>query len=120
MGCLALLLSAVGIFALVANIVAQRTREIGIRIALGSTLRQAMARVAAPGIRSSAAGLLLRLLLCLGTLRVMRSALYGVGVYDVPSILGVVVVLVLVIMLATTMPTLRIAKTDPAATLREE
>jgi predicted permease len=117
---LALLLSTVGIFALVANIVTQRTREIGIRIALGSTLHHAMAHVAAPGVRSSAAGLVLGLLLCLGALRVMRSALFGVGVYDVPSILSVVLVLALVTMFATTIPTLRIAKTDPAATLREE
>ena len=117
---LALLLSAVGIFALVANMVAQRTREIGIRIALGSTVRQAMAQVAAPGIRSSAIGLVLGLLLCLVALRTMRSALYGVGVYDGPSIVGVVLVLVLVTVLATTIPTLRIAKTDPATTLRDE
>jgi len=117
---LALLLSALGIFALVASIVAQRTREIGIRIALGSTLRRAMASVAVPGIRSSAIGLGLGLLLCAGALRGMRSVLYGVGVYDIPSILGVVLVLTLVTVLATTIPTLRIAKTDPAATLREE
>ncbi|MGC2399885.1 MAG: FtsX-like permease family protein, partial [Acidobacteriaceae bacterium] len=120
MAALALLLSAVGIFALVANMVAQRTREIGIRIALGSTVQQAMAHVAIPGIRSSAIGLVLGLILCLGTLRVMRGALYGVGVYDAPSILGVVLVLLTVTILATTIPTLRIAKTDPAATLREE
>lgn len=117
---LALLLSAVGIFALVANIVAQRTREIGIRLALGSTLGQAMADVAAPGLRSSAIGLLLGLFLCLVTLRAMRSVLYGVGVYDAPSLAGVVLVLALVSLLATTIPTLRVAKTDPAATLREE
>lgn len=120
MASLALLLSAVGIFALVASMVAQRTREIGIRIALGSTVRQAMAHIATPGIRSSAIGLVSGLLLCLGALRVMRSALYGVGVYDAPSILGVVLVLLLVTILATTIPTLRIAKTNPAATLREE
>jgi predicted permease len=117
---LALLLSTLGIFALVANIVAQRTREIGIRIALGSTIGQAMAKVAAPGIRSSAIGLALGLLLCLGLLRVMRSVLFGVSVYDVPSILAVVLILALVTVCATAIPTLRIARTDPAATLREE
>ena len=52
MAALALLLSAVGIFALVANIVAQKTREIGIRIALGSTVRQAMVHIGAPGVTS--------------------------------------------------------------------
>jgi predicted permease len=117
---LALLLSAVGIFALVANMVAQRTREIGIRIALGSTIRQAMSHVAAPGIRSSAMGIVLGLLLSLGVLRVMRSVLYGVSVYDAPSMASVVVVLVLVTMFATIVPTLRIARTDPATTLRDE
>jgi predicted permease len=117
---LALLLSAVGIFALVANMVAQRTREIGIRIALGATVRQVMANVAASGIRSSAMGLLLGLVLCVGALRAMRSVLYGVGVYDAPSIAGVVVVLVVVISLAAFVPTMRITRTDPASTLREQ
>jgi ABC-type lipoprotein release transport system permease subunit len=117
---LALLLSAVGIFALVANMVAQRTREIGVRIALGSTIHQAMADVAASGIRSSATGLVLGILLCLGVLRAMRSVLYGVSVYDLPSMVGVVAVLTLVTALATIIPTLRIARTDPATTLRVE
>lgn len=117
---LALLLSAVGIFALVANIVAQRTREIGIRIALGATLRQVMTSVASSGIRSSAIGLVLGLALCVGALRAMRSVLYGVGVYDMPSIASVVMILIVVTLMATMIPVLRITKTDPAATLREQ
>jgi predicted permease len=120
MAALALLLSAVGIFALVASIVTQRTREIGIRIALGSTLRQVMRDVAAPGIRAALLGLLLGLMFCHATLGLMRSALYGVGVYDPASIVGVMLALSLVIACATTIPTLRIANTDPARTLREE
>ena len=68
----------------------------------------------------SRAVLVLGLLLCLGALRALRSALYGIGVYDAPSLAGVVLVLVLVTMLAATIPTLRIARTDPASTLREE
>jgi hypothetical protein len=75
MAALALLLSAVGIFALVANIVAQKTREIGIRIALGSTIRQAMVHIGAPGVRASALGLILGLILCAGALRTMHSVL---------------------------------------------
>ncbi len=120
MAALALLLSAVGIFALAANIVAQKTREIGIRIALGSTVRQAMVHIGAPGIRASALGLTLGLILCAGALRAMRSVLYGIGVYDVPTILTVVVVLASVTLLASTVPTLRIARIDPAKTLRDE
>jgi len=117
---LALLLSAVGVFALVANIVAQKTREIGIRIALGSTIRQAMVHIGTPGVRASILGLLLGLVLCAGALRTMQSVLYGVSVYDIRTILTVVGVLALVTLIASMVPTLRIAGIDLAKTLREE
>jgi macrolide transport system ATP-binding/permease protein len=117
---LALLLSAVGIFALVANMVAQRTREIGIRMALGSTVRGAMAQVGGSGLRASGAGLLMGLALCTVALRVMRSVLYGVGVYDATTLVVVVMTLVAITLVATVAPTLRIARIDPAKTLREE
>src|SRR5207244_7245571 len=94
MAALALLLSAVGIFALVANLVAQRTREIGIRMALGSTVGQAMVQIGRSGAGASVLGLFLGLPLCAGALRVMRSVLYGVGVYDVPTLTAVVLTLV--------------------------
>jgi len=50
----------------------------------------------------------------------MRSVLYGVGVYDLPTILTVVLLLAFVTLIATTVPTLRIARIDPAKTLRDE
>lgn len=120
MAVLALLLSAVGIFALVANIVAQKTREIGIRMALGSTVQQAMVNIGGPGVRASGLGLILGLVLCAGALRAMRSVLYGVGIYDIPTIAGVIVILAAVTVIAGTVPTLRIARIDPAQTLRDE
>jgi len=120
MAMLALLLSAVGIFALVANMVAQRTREIGLRIALGSTIVQAMTQIGRSGVFASAAGLVLGLGLCAAALRMMRSVLYGVGVYDARSLATVVLGMILVTMLATIVPALKIAKIDPATTLREE
>jgi predicted permease len=120
MAALALLLSAIGIFSLVANIVAQKTREIGIRIALGSTLRQAMVHTGAPGIRASSLGLILGLIASAGALRAMHSVLYGVGIYDARTIFTVVLILVSVTLMATIVPTLRIAVIDPAKTLREE
>jgi predicted permease len=120
MAALALLLSTVGIFALVASTVAQKTREIGIRIALGSSIRQAMTCVAGAGVRASGAGLGLGLLLCFAALRVMRSVLYGVGVYDLPTIAAVVATLAVVTLLAASIPVLRIARIDPATTLRDE
>ncbi|HET6169388.1 MAG TPA: ABC transporter permease, partial [Terracidiphilus sp.] len=117
---LALLLSAIGIFALVASLVAQRSREIGIRIALGSTIRQAMLHIAGSGLRASALGFILGLILCAGALRILRSALFGVGVYDAPSIFAAVLTLALVTLLATSIPVLRIASINPATTLRDE
>ncbi len=59
-------------------------------------------------------------MLSAGALRVMRSVLYGVGVYDAPTLATMVVTLMLVTLLAIALPTLRIAKIDPANTLREE
>jgi len=117
---LALLLSAVGIFALVANLIAQRTREIGIRMALGSTVGRAMVEIGRSGAGASALGLFLGLVLCAGALRVMRSALYGVGVYDASTILSVILMLAFVALISSTVPTLRIARIDPAKTLRDE
>lgn len=120
MAALALLLSAVGIFALVANIVAQRTREIEIRIALGSSIRQAMMQIGAPGIKASAIGLVAGLMLCAGALRAMRSVLFGVAAYDATTIVLVVLMLSAVTLIASAVPTLRIARIDPARTLRDE
>ena len=117
---LALLLSAVGIFALVSGMVAQRTREIGIRIALGSSVRQTMVHVAGSGVRASAYGLILGLVLCTAVLRVMHSVLYGISVYDAPTIVSVVLALASVTLLASSIPVLRIARIDPARTLRDE
>ena len=92
----------------------------GIRIALGATIHKAMIHVGGSGVRASALGLLLGLILCAGALRAMRSVIYGIGVYDMPTIAAVVLTLALVATIATTVPALRVAKIDPAKTLREE
>ncbi len=120
MAFLALLLSTIGIFALVANLVVQRTPEIGIRIALGSSIQRAMLHIGRPGITASLVGLGVGLALSAATLRAMRSVLYGVTVYDAPTIVAVILLLALVTLFAVSVPTLRIARIDPAKTLREE
>ncbi len=120
MAALALSLSTLGIFALVASVVAQKKREIGLRIALGSSVSQAMLHIGARGLRASALGLLTGLILCAAALQAMHSVLYGIGVYDAPTILTVVVLLASVTIIATILPVLRIAGIDPASTLREE
>jgi ABC-type antimicrobial peptide transport system permease subunit len=120
MACLGLLLSAIGIFALVSNTVVQRTREIGIRMALGSTVGQAMVRIGRTGFGASLAGIAVGLTTSAGVLRLMRSAVFGVSVYDVPTLAGVAFALLLVSVLAIVIPMLKIASIDPAATLREK
>jgi ABC-type antimicrobial peptide transport system permease subunit len=117
---LALLLSTVGIFALVANTVAQRSREIGIRIALGSSMGRAMVQVGGPGVRAALAGLVVGLICCAGALRVMRSVLYGVSVYDATSIVAVVAMLAAATLLAAAVPALRVSRIDPAQSLRDQ
>jgi predicted permease len=74
---LALLLSAIGIYALVSNLVVQRTREIGIRIALGSTIGQAMAQVGSSGVIAVGVGLVAGIALSLVAVRVLSSEIYG-------------------------------------------
>ena len=117
---LALVLSTVGIFAMVANLVAQRTREIGIRMALGCRLGDAMVEIGRSGASAALGGVVFGLALSLGLLRAMRSMLYGIAVYDAPTLAGAVLVLSFVSLLATALPTLRIARIEPAKTLRGE
>jgi predicted permease len=117
---LALLLSTVGIFALVANLVAQRTREIGIRMALGSTVGQAMVEIGRSGASALLLGVLIGFVLSAATLRMMRSLLYGVDVYDARTLAAVVLILVCATLVATILPTLKIASINPAHTLRED
>jgi predicted permease len=117
---LALLLSLVGIFGLVASLVAERTREIGIRMALGSGMGSAIRHVASSGLRASFVGLAVGLLLSLAVLRAMRSVIYGVGVYDERTLLSVTLGLSVAAILASTAPALRVARIDPARTLRDE
>lgn len=89
-------------------------------MALGSTVRQAMVHIGRSGAAASLLGVVLGLVLSAGTLRAMRSVLYGVGIYDAPTIAMVVVALLLVTLVAAAVPVLRIARIDPAQTLRDE
>jgi predicted permease len=117
---LALLLSAIGIYGLIANLVVQRTREIGIRLALGSSVREAMLEIGRSGIFATAFGLAAGLGASLVALRALKSFVYGIGTYDPAALVGTCIVLGVVAMAATFLPTRRIARIDPAQILREE
>ncbi len=117
---LALLLSAVGIYGLVSNLIVQRTREIGIRMALGSSTRQAMVDVGSAGVVAAVFGLFSGLALSFFALRVLRSEIYGVRDYDPLTLIVVPALIAMIAALASFLPTLRIARIDPAVTLRSE
>jgi ABC-type antimicrobial peptide transport system permease subunit len=117
---LALLLSVVGIYALVSNLVVQRTREIGIRLVLGSTSRQAMLSVGSSGAVATIAGLAVGIVLSFAALRVLSSEIYGVSVYDPVTLISVPVLLLIVGALAICLPALRITRLQPAETLRSD
>ena len=117
---LALLLSSIGIYGLVSNLVNQRTRELGIRMALGCTVRGAMFEVSRSGIAVTGAGLAGGLLLSSAAVKMLRSQLFGVALYDPLTLGAVSAILALVALLAAILPTLRIARIDPAETLRAQ
>lgn len=117
---LALLLSAVGIFALVSSLVVLRTREIGIRLALGARPGRTMLLVGRAGLVAAVVGAGTGLALAVVVLRGLRSEVYGVGVDDPLALLGSCALLLAVALVAGYLPTARIARLDPAQTLRQE
>ena len=117
---LALLLSAIGVYGLIANLVVQRKREIGIRLALGSSIRAAMLEIGRSGVLATMLGLAAGIAASLLTLRAMKGLIYGIGVYDPTTLIGTALVLALVAVAATFLPTRRIARIDPTTILREE
>ncbi|MEO5510077.1 MAG: ABC transporter permease [Longimicrobiales bacterium] len=117
---LALLLSALGIYGVVAHSVTQRTQELGVRMALGAARRDVLAIVMMQGFRIAGVGLIAGLLGAVGLTRLMTTQLYQVEATDPVSFAGAAVVLVGLALLATLLPALRAARLDPVQALREE
>jgi predicted permease len=119
-GSVALLLAAIGIYGVLAYMVAQRTKEIGIRMALGSTSRQVLKLVLGEGARILAAGFVLGIAGALALGRFIETVLYGVRPMD-PVVLGSVASLLLIIaLIACLLPARRATRVDPARALRQE
>jgi putative ABC transport system permease protein len=117
---LALLLGAIGLYGVISYSVAQRTRELGIRAALGAAREDLLGLVIREGMRLAAIGLACGLLLALGLTQFLRGMLYGVSASD-PRILAAVTFLLAAVALAACWsPANRAARIDPAIALREE
>ena len=118
-GAVAVALSAIGIYGVLAFGVAQRVRELGIRQALGADRRSILSLVLSQGLRTVGLGLGLGLLGALLLTRFLQSLLFGVGRYDVGVFAGVTTLLLAVALAACYIPARRAAKIDPMAALRE-
>lgn len=117
---LALVLAAVGLYGLISYSVAQRTNEIGIRVALGAKRSQVLCMVLTQGARLAVTGSMAGIVAGVVLMRLMRGFLYGVSAADPLSFLGATLLLGAVTLLACYIPALRATKVDPIEALRYE
>jgi len=117
---IALLLAAIGLHAAIAHSVSQRTKEIGVRVAIGAAAQDIRVLVVRDGMAPVAVGLLLGLITSLGVNRVLQSQLVGVSPYDLATMTAAPLVLILVALLACQIPARRAINIDPAAALRHD
>ncbi len=119
-GALALFLSACGIYGVVAYSVAQRRREIGIRMALGAQKRDILTLVLRQGLKLILAGMVMGLVSALALTRVIQDLLYGVTPTDPLTFVAVSLLLLMVALLACFLPARRAMKVEPMVALRYE
>ena len=119
-GLVGLLLAVMGVYGVVAFSVSQRSREIGIRLALGADRGDVFRLVVRGGLTLIALGLVLGLLIAFGLSNVLAGLLVGLNPFDLPVFGGVTLLLVLVSFLACYLPARRAMSIDPAITLKSE
>ena len=116
----ALFLAAVGIYGVLAYLVTQRRKELGIRIALGGGAREIFTLVLGEGLRLVGAGFILGIAGTMALTRAIRSQLYGVGSFDPVVLLAVMIMLGLVALVACMVPAGRATRIDPVLALNRE
>lgn len=119
-GLVALLLSAVGLYSVMAYLVSQRTREVGIRMALGARHGDVLRMVTGDGMRLAAVGIAIGLILSFSLARVLSAVLIGIGAYDAVTFLVVPLLLAVVALVASLVPARRATQVDPLVALRYE
>ena len=117
---LAMMLASVGLYGVISYTVAQRTRELGVRVALGATRRDVIALVLAQGLRLTLLGVVVGIVGALALTRVVGSLLHGVRPTDPFTFVAVPLVLAVVALAASYVPALRATHVDPLMTMRAE
>lgn len=119
-GSVALLLAALGTYGVIAYSVSQRTREIGIRVALGATAQQVARMIVAHGLGIAAVGGVAGIVVAVATTRVLQSLLFDVNPTDPTTFAAIVVVLVVCVAAASWIPARRAARIQPTEALRQD
>ncbi|WP_321470943.1 ABC transporter permease [uncultured Paludibaculum sp.] len=117
---LGLVLALFGIYGVISNVVAQQTREIGIRIALGATFRQVISMVLGIGVRLLAAGVVVGLAASLASVKLLSGLVRNVSTFDPYSFVGVTLLLFAAGLFASFWPARRAARVDPMTVLRDQ
>jgi putative ABC transport system permease protein len=117
---IALLLAVIGIYGLIAYSVAQRTHEIGVRMALGAAPVEVVRMVVRQGASLAAIGIVLGLGGAFALTRLLKTMLFGIGATDALTFVASSLGIVLVVLLATALPALRATRISPVAALRYE
>jgi putative ABC transport system permease protein len=117
---LAMLMASIGIYGVLSQLVTQRNRELGVRIALGAQRNDVLRLVVGQGMTLALWGMALGLAGAFGLTRLIRSQLYGVEPSDPATYLMVAVVLATVALAATLAPALRAARVDPAIAMHQD
>jgi len=119
-GAIAVTLAAIGLYGVLAFIVAQRRREIGVRMALGARPGDVVADVLGQGLRLTAIGVIVGLVLAIATTRLINSLLFATSPTDMLTFAAVSSLLVVVAAAASLLPALRASRVDPLIALRDE
>jgi ABC-type antimicrobial peptide transport system permease subunit len=115
-----LLLAALGLYGLLAYLVSQRTKEIGVRLALGASAAELTRSVVASGYRLVVSGAVLGVVIALAAFRLLSAMLFGVSPYDALTYAGVVLVLAIIAGIASYVPARAVTRVEPLLALRQE